>query len=217
MKVQILEKISRKEAIRKGLKRYYTGKLCIKEHDCERYTSNGDCCECANIKNINYYRKKMLENPKYGAERKRIYNKKNKDKVRKWRKNFRENNPEKVKKWHAEWRKKNRDKLREYYRNWEKNNPEKSKKYYENNEEKIKLWKKKHYQENRSNILKCNRELQKSHRDNLDDVYIKSRLRGDISIKSKDIPQELIELKRIQLKIYRYVKEDSLCHQLQTS
>lgn len=36
----------RREAARRGEVRYYTGKLCQRGHDSERYTSNGMCVEC---------------------------------------------------------------------------------------------------------------------------------------------------------------------------
>jgi len=39
--------ITRAEAKTQGLAHYYTGKLCKHGHASERYTLNGDCCECA--------------------------------------------------------------------------------------------------------------------------------------------------------------------------
>jgi len=39
--------ISRKEAKDKGLKRYFTGKLCPHGHIEERMVSNGYCIECS--------------------------------------------------------------------------------------------------------------------------------------------------------------------------
>lgn len=38
--------ISRKEAIKKGLTRFYTGKLCANGHDSERYTLSYSCLQC---------------------------------------------------------------------------------------------------------------------------------------------------------------------------
>lgn len=46
--------ISRKEALAKGLKRYFTGKYCINNHHCERYI-NGSCIECDSVKSSKYY------------------------------------------------------------------------------------------------------------------------------------------------------------------
>jgi len=44
--------ITRKEAKEQGLKRFYTGVLCIHGHDSERSVSEGNCIEC---KNESYY------------------------------------------------------------------------------------------------------------------------------------------------------------------
>lgn len=41
---------TRKEAQAAGLKRFYTGKPCHAGHDCERFVSNGGCCDCINWK-----------------------------------------------------------------------------------------------------------------------------------------------------------------------
>ena len=38
--------VNRTDAARSGLKRSYTGRVCRRGHDSERYTSNGMCCEC---------------------------------------------------------------------------------------------------------------------------------------------------------------------------
>lgn len=41
-------KISKTEAKRKGLKRFFTGEPCLHGHVCERMTVNGSCVECKN-------------------------------------------------------------------------------------------------------------------------------------------------------------------------
>jgi hypothetical protein len=38
--------ITRADAAAHGLKRFYTGKVCKRGHDAERYTRNGTCVEC---------------------------------------------------------------------------------------------------------------------------------------------------------------------------
>jgi hypothetical protein len=43
-----MEIISRKEAIAKGLKRYFTRKPCPKGHVCEKYTNGRTCVNCKN-------------------------------------------------------------------------------------------------------------------------------------------------------------------------
>ena len=39
--------ITRKEALDKGLGRYYTGKPCLRGHVTERCVSNRRCCQCS--------------------------------------------------------------------------------------------------------------------------------------------------------------------------
>jgi len=39
--------ITRMDAAKAGLKRYYTGKLCKHGHKSERYVYNGHCVKCA--------------------------------------------------------------------------------------------------------------------------------------------------------------------------
>lgn len=41
-----MEIITRLDAAKSGLKRYYTGKQCKHGHDSERWVYNGHCVEC---------------------------------------------------------------------------------------------------------------------------------------------------------------------------
>src|SRR5210317_2149737 len=51
---QVMEVITRKQALEQGLTRYFTGKPCKSGHLCERLV-NGGCAECrAAIKRRNY-------------------------------------------------------------------------------------------------------------------------------------------------------------------
>jgi hypothetical protein len=82
---------------------------------------------------------------------------------------------------------------------WQKNNPEKCyKKYinYVNKTPKYRETKKKKIQ-----------EYKKKERENLDDRYIKETLMQNNNLKASDIPQEMIEVKRMQLMIRRQLKE----------
>jgi hypothetical protein len=58
-----MEKITRKQALALGLKRYFTGKPCCRGHVVERLASAGTCVEC---------RRLMEQSPK-GRERFRRY------------------------------------------------------------------------------------------------------------------------------------------------
>src|SRR6478752_2712589 len=42
----LFAKISRKEAYAGGFKRFYTGKLCSRGHDAQRFVSTGGCTKC---------------------------------------------------------------------------------------------------------------------------------------------------------------------------
>lgn len=73
--------ISRREAIERGLKKYYTAKACPKQHVCERATSNGNCIDCMNV-----YKK--VQGPRYYQE--------NKDEIKAGVKRYRQANREAV-------------------------------------------------------------------------------------------------------------------------
>ena len=58
--------ISRQVAKKKGLKRYFTGKPCVRNHLSERGVTGKNCLECAKI-----HEKKYLQSKK-GKEKKRL-------------------------------------------------------------------------------------------------------------------------------------------------
>lgn len=62
-------RISRKEALARGLTRFYTGKPCRKGHVAERLTSCNACYECKKSKN----RRWAAENPEKIREKSRKY------------------------------------------------------------------------------------------------------------------------------------------------
>ena len=99
--------------------------------------------------------------------------------------------------------------IRECRSRYNKKHPETRLTYYLNNIDKRTEYNKK-YREN--NIEHYNNKAtiyRKKSRNILSDGYIKSQLSKVTSLKHSQIPQELVELKRIQLKTYR------LCQQLQ--
>lgn len=79
--------VKRKDAIARGLSRYFTGKPCKYGHVSERRTHVGECCECKSI--VNTLRRR--EYPEYMDE----YRKTNSDKIILKNKEYRKNNPEK--------------------------------------------------------------------------------------------------------------------------
>ncbi|MCL8154072.1 hypothetical protein N7648_05115 [Enterobacter roggenkampii] len=52
--------ITRAEAAKSGLKKFYTGKECRSGHKAERYVLNGTCVQCA-LESANRYRNEVSE------------------------------------------------------------------------------------------------------------------------------------------------------------
>jgi len=102
-------------------------------------------------------------------------------------KKWRANNPEKVN---------NPEKQKQYRDNWEAKNFEKNREYRE-----------KYRKDNREIVNRRSRESQKRAYDMLSDSYIRKRLYGTAALSAKDIPPQLIELKREAIRIERYLKE----------
>lgn len=84
--------ISRKQADRRGLVRFYTGVVCFQGHISERWAKDGACIECK----IVTWRRWAARNPKDYARHRRATYARNKakyvERARKWRKA----NPERV-------------------------------------------------------------------------------------------------------------------------
>lgn len=53
--------VTRKEAREKGLKKYFTGSICVNGHIAERLTISGSCFECCK-ENTRKMRLKIKEN-----------------------------------------------------------------------------------------------------------------------------------------------------------
>lgn len=132
------EIISRSEAIRLGLKRYFTGKPCPQNHVADRYVDKSTCVLCS----FERARRWAKNNPdkakaiaqrtyeKYADDRrKRSRNKywANPEKAREAGKRYYFENREKLIAINKEWKKNNKDRVRETDRAWRKNNPERVK------------------------------------------------------------------------------------------
>jgi len=123
--------ITRKEANEKGLKRYFTGKLCIRGNIAERYP-NGNClCEdCQVLKreithkwNVGPRIEYRKANRKELNKKRRMVYAKNPRKVLKAVHKWRKDNPEKAKEIQQKWRESNKEKAKECQQKWQKNNP----------------------------------------------------------------------------------------------
>jgi hypothetical protein len=106
-----------------------------------------------------------------------------------------------------EFRKKNPDKCREYYRKNREKNREKirvtSKKYYEKNKDKINEYGKERREKNPEKI----REIRKVYIENLPEKYVIKQITQGTGLSASSIPQELIELKRVQIQITRELRK----------
>jgi hypothetical protein len=69
--------ITRQEALKNNIRRYFTGKPCKREHIAERNTSSGTCSECITLANkifsSLYPEKKKEKNLAYRLKKKREY------------------------------------------------------------------------------------------------------------------------------------------------
>ena len=92
--------VSRADAVRGGLPRYFTGLLCKNGHISERYTASKTCCECGNLtansskqKNRAKYTASSLawgqKNPAKRTEYQRIQNAKRPGQRNLWTMNYR--------------------------------------------------------------------------------------------------------------------------------
>lgn len=88
--------ISRADAKKQGLKRYFTGKKCPSGHLAERQVSNHTCCICIRIKQL-----------KWQKDKKKQHNKQN----RKYRQNLSDKRKEEVRQTSEDWRRRNRNKV----------------------------------------------------------------------------------------------------------
>ena len=124
----------------------------------------------------------------------KIYRENNKEKLTAKCKIYRENNKEKIASIHKIYYENNKEKINA-----------KCKIYYENNKEKM-TSKCKIYRENNKEKINA---IHKISRENLSDSYVKELLTVKSGLSCKDIPHELIEIKRVQLLIERHIKNQT--------
>jgi len=132
-----MEKISREEALEKGLKFYFTGIPCRKGGVAERYAKTG-ACRCQLCKdalkerqNTEWHREKFRANAKQ-------YYWNNTEECKRKAKKYRKENPDKVREYKRRWIEENKERHMEYFEQYRKNNPDKISKYYKKYYEKNK-------------------------------------------------------------------------------
>lgn len=128
---------TKKEAIARGDRYYFTGVSCKHGHVANRRTGNGDCVECVLARALDWAKK----NPEKAAKNKSNWVKSNPEKALASGAEYRKNNPEKEKIRGANYRNNNIEKEISRCANYRENNREKVRavgvNYRENNPEKV--------------------------------------------------------------------------------
>lgn len=122
--------ISRREALERGLKWYYTGKQCSNGHTDRRQTSNGCCKKCA------YERSKKYSEQPNAKLKKSTRKIKNSEHIKQVNKKYRENNKDSRRKYLDSNRVKISESLTKYYNENRKSILEYRKKWYLENKDK---------------------------------------------------------------------------------
>jgi HNH endonuclease len=113
-----IEIISRSDAKATGLKRYFTGKMCVNGHTCERDVKAQYCIECRKLPKFRKY-------PKLAAWQKQ-YNEKNATKLRSLRKKWYSENEQRRKELHKIYYEKNKEQYSDQGRTWRLENAERA-------------------------------------------------------------------------------------------
>jgi len=149
------------------------------------------CSKCGEVKSLSVFYRRSLSKDGYDCICKicknialKKWQSKNHTKLKNIREKWLKNNPVKAKEVERKSREKHREKINAYHRKWSKNNPDKSR-------DRVKRWRDKNPDKSKAIGLK---RVQ-----NLTNSYVASSLNSNL----KDCLLELIELKRVQLKLYR--------------
>ncbi len=152
-----------------------------------RTRRNGLASECRDCK--------KKANSKYRAD--------NKDKIKEYQLKHYKNNKDKI----AEYNKNNKDKIADYRANNRNKIKEHKAKYRANNKDKIKYADKKYRLENLEKHRERCKEWAKRSSAGLSYGYIIQTIKQKTCLKPNDIPNSLIEAKRMQIMIHRKIKE----------
>ena len=147
--------ISRKEAMERGLKRYFTGKPCKRNHYCERHSIDGQCVECGKIKSkkmrlkhrdsrLSYEAQYRKDNHETVLERARDWRRRNIEYIKDYSKKYYWENLELCKSRTEEWSRKNKKHIsqrrKEYYKNNLQKCKQSSQKWKANNKDRVSIY-----------------------------------------------------------------------------
>lgn len=107
--------ISREDALRQGLKRYFTGEPCKYGHVSQRFSKCRACVACHDKRNTETYRRRKESGDDARASIRR-WHERHPDKSASYSKAWRSRNPERVRARMAEWERKNTEKRLEIRR-----------------------------------------------------------------------------------------------------
>ena len=114
---------------------------------------------------------------------------------------YRKKNKERMKENDSKYYKENKEKIKERHSKYYKENKEKIKEYRKKNKERIKERHKKYREENKERI----KEYKRNSKLQLNDPLIKQYLGFN---NSQDVPQEVIEIKRLTIKLQRRLRHE---------
>lgn len=125
MRVQMaVEVISRAEARARGLKHYFTGRICPHGHISKRYVVDTKCFDCGNSQSSNWQKNNRQRCVEISTKWRNAHPEKAKDGLMNWRRK----NPIAVKAMGLRFREKNREKARLNTQVWRVSDPERARK-----------------------------------------------------------------------------------------
>ena len=175
------------------------------------------CSKCGEVKAVSNFNKCKTNKDGYMSYCKicfKQYYQANKEKIKEQQKQYYQANKEKIKEQQKQYGQANKGKFKErmkkYYQTNKEKLKEKKKEYYQANKEKLKEKQKEYRQANKKKLKEKMKKYRQGDRDKLVDSYIKSIINKQTNgmLKAKDIPQELIELKRNNLILKRKIKDN---------
>jgi hypothetical protein len=99
--VEAVKLISRKDARALGLKRYFTGKACLRGHMGERLVSSPGCLDCQ----AERLRRARTQNHAHVLDRERKYRNRNRESIHRNKVKYRNKNRERIRRSHARFKK----------------------------------------------------------------------------------------------------------------
>ncbi len=184
----------------------YLGTLCRRGHEWEDSGKSmrhrgGTCIDCGRIAVYKY-----TKSEKFQIVRKK-YKLENKERIKKANADYYSKNYERFIEKNKSWARNNPDKIAKIAQKYRDSHKEYLKAFYQKNKKRITASRNKWKNKNRVRYLERARQTNKKAVVSLSDGYIKNQLHQRCNIRTEDIPQELIELQRMKIKLYRLIKE----------